>query len=56
MSDANMAVSSAVPVTVKQTDYKNLRTGEDFRPQAAEKTKFPPQPAVRAENSDSKGA
>jgi len=53
-SDAtSMSVSSGIPVSVKQTDYKNLKTGEDFRGQAAQ-----PNPLagndkpVRAETND----
>lgn len=48
---SGMSVPSAVPVTTKQTDYKNLATGEDFRPQAADAV-LPAQPAPRAADTD----
>lgn len=44
--------SSAVPApAAKQTDFKDLKTGEDFRSQAAPAV-MPPQPAPRAETND----
>jgi len=48
---SNMTVPSGIPVTTKQTDYKNLATGEDFRPQAADAV-LPAQPAPRAADTD----
>lgn len=41
-----MTVGSDIPVTVKQTDYKNLRTGEDHRTTGAPAA-MPNQPGPR---------
>lgn len=43
----NFSVPSVVPVTIKQTDYKNLKTGEDFRTQANDVV-MPAQSPVRS--------
>jgi hypothetical protein len=42
-------------VVARRVDQKDLLTGVDTRSQAAP-AKLPPQPAVRAENNDAKGA
>jgi ribosomal protein L12E/L44/L45/RPP1/RPP2 len=55
MNDINSNLntqSSAVPApAAKQVDYKDLKSGKDYRGQANEVT-MPPQPAPRAETND----
>jgi hypothetical protein len=56
-NNMNVQNSELTPVTVTPVDRKTIEgsTPGDFRSQAAQPV-MPPQPAPRAENSDSKGA
>ena len=52
-----MSVASQIPVSVKKVDFKDLKTGEDFRSQGAQPNPLAGNDTpVRAENNDSEGA